>query len=318
MKSYSLLMKVSICCGFVLMHSPSYTQGRATTVTQGRVLSAVQLDAIVKTDIASCSTPSGQTLSGQTNPATIIPTRNARAIPKDRIAKTLNGIWRGRVIGDDGDVGVDYYWITDVKRDEALVIAQRSGKQTVAEPRQVATAPKLTFLMCAHEGYEPSKGTPQVHEFVKVSDNLRNAPRILQESTGLKLSKKRPTLSDLWRGLVAMRYFSDPRFADEHGNAYAGGFLKPFEIQPVASAIGPATVSLTWNGEYRGGGATSLKFTPGVPVYGVEHAQFVGTTTNSGDFLVSSPGNGKLWKVEAIRGAEYDLAFDKVTIGPLQ
>ncbi len=32
----------------------------------------------------------------------------------------------------DGDVGVDYSRITDVKRGEAQIIAQRSGKETVA------------------------------------------------------------------------------------------------------------------------------------------------------------------------------------------
>ena len=49
-----------------------------------------------------------------------------------RIAKTLHGVWRGRVLGDDGEVGVDYYGITDVKRGEAQIIAQRSGKETMA------------------------------------------------------------------------------------------------------------------------------------------------------------------------------------------
>jgi len=65
----------------------------------------------------------------------------------------------------------------------------------------------------------------------------------------------------------------------------------------------------------------------------------------AGDFLVSSPGNGKLWKVEAFSSAaaaaaptaakastalasaqaqavpietSYELAFDKVVLGPLQ
>ena len=35
-------------------------------------------------------------------------------------------------MGDDGDMGVDYYWITDVKCGEARIIAQCSGKETVA------------------------------------------------------------------------------------------------------------------------------------------------------------------------------------------
>jgi hypothetical protein len=322
MKKYSLLIKLVICCGIGLLVSPAYAQ---------RVLTAAQLDAIVRTDMDSCSPQKGPLKSGRTDPASIIPTSNAQEIPQERIARTLNGIWRGRVLGDDKDVGVDYYWITDSKRNEALVIAQRSGTETVSGPVQGATAPKFTFLMCAHEGYFPSKSTPQIHEFTKVSDNIDDAARIVQKSTGLKLHKAHPTLAELWKGLVAMGYFNDERYV-----AYAGGFFKSFQIQSVPSAIGPASIAINWNGEYRGGGSTSLKFTNGVPVYGVEHALFTGTritgggreavsvdgtvasTASSGDYLVSSPGNGQLWKVEAVVGAEYELAFDKVVLGPLQ
>jgi hypothetical protein len=79
----------------------------------------------------------------------------------------------------------------------------------------------------------------------------------------------------------------------------------------------------------------------GVPIVGVEHGEFVGTTTKSGDYLVASPGNGKLWRVEAdtkmeasskgkagskaytngkgdkIVASSYDMDFDDVVIGPL-
>jgi len=312
MKSYNLLIKVVVCCGFGLMHSPSYSQGRALT--------GPQLSAAVRADLDVCAPQNNQLRSGQTDPATIIPTRDARAIPKDRIARTLNGVWQGRVLGDDGHVGVDYFWINDMKRSEGLIIAQRSGKESVAgpQPAAAATAAKFSYVMCAHEGYIPSKDSPQVHEFIKVSNSIADAAQIVERATGVKNKKARPTLQDLWRGLVAARYFSDPRYADQHGNAYAGGFFKPMEIQPVANVIGPTSVSLRWDAEYRGGGATSMRFTPDVPVHGVEYAQFVGTTTGSGDFLVSSPGNGRLWKVEAISGGQYDLAFDKVVVGPLQ
>ncbi len=318
MKNHSLLVKLVVCralvvcCAFGLVHSPSYAQGRALTATQ--------LDAIVKTDLADCSTQSaqlstkgGQLQSGRLDPASIIPTSNAREFPKDRIAKTLHGMWRGRVLGDDKDVGVDYFWIMDTKRSEGLIIAQRTGKETMAGLKPIANAPKLTYLMCAHEGYVPSKETPQIHEFVKVSNSIEGATRILQESTGLKLQKAQPTLADLWQGLVAKGYFTSLPAV-----AYAGGFFKPLQIERVASAIGPAQVSMKWDAEYYGGGATSLKFTKAVPIKGVEYAQFVGTSTRSGDFLVSSPGNGKLWKVEALSGATYDLAFDSVVLGPLQ
>ncbi|HEX3681411.1 MAG TPA: hypothetical protein VHU83_02640 [Bryobacteraceae bacterium] len=323
MKNYSLLVTLVVCCAFGgLMQSPLYAQGRTLT--------APQLDAIVNTDLQNCSAQTTQLQSGRIDPASVIPTRNAREFPTDRIAKTLNGVWRGRVIGDDKDTRVDYFEIIDTKLNEALIIAQRTGKETLAKMRPVANAPKLTYLMCAHEGYMPSKDTPQIHEFTKVSDSIEDAPRIMQEATGLKLQKAQPSLSDLWQGLLAEGYFNTPR-----GTAYAGGFFKPVQIQPVANAVGPAGVSVKWDGEYRGGGSTSIKFTPDVPITGVEHAEFVGTSTNSGDFLVSSPGNGKLWKVEAtgpttrtantsaaspdiVEGDDYCLAFDKVVLGPLQ
>jgi hypothetical protein len=313
MKSYSLLVKLVVCCcGFGLMHSPSYGQGRTLTKTQ--------LDAVVKASLDDCSPPATTLKSGRTDPAAIIPTSNAKAFPKDRISKTLNGVWQGRVLGDDGHVGVDYFWIIDMKRSEGLIIAQRSGKETVPAPQPAvaANAPKFTYVMCAHEGYIPSKDSPQVHEFTKVSDDISNAARIVQEATGIATKKARATLADIWRALVNARYFTDPRYADRHGNAYAGGFFKPMDISPVASAIGPSQLSMRWDAEYRGGGATSMKFTPEVPVSGVEYAQFVGTSADSGDFLVASPGNGRLWKVEARTGGSYDLAFDRVILGPLQ
>lgn len=314
MKSYSLLTKLVVCLGFGLMHSASYAQGRSS-------LTALQLDSVVKTDIDACSLQTGGLKSGLINSAATIPTANKKLIPPDRITKTLNGVWRGRVLGDDGEVGVDYFWINDMKRGEGLIIAQRSNKVTLQASAAAATAPKFSYLMCAHPEYVPSKATPQVHEFVKISDNIDNAPEILQTATGLdlkaKIKKARPALSELWKGLVAEKYFSDPRFANERGVAYAGGLFKPMEIQRVENPIGPPFVALKWDAEYRGGGDTSLKFTSDVPVIGVEFAQFVGTSTPSGDFLVSSPGNGREWKVEARRGGTYDLAFDKVVLGPL-
>ena len=323
MKNYSLLIKLVVCCAIVicfgLMHSTAYAQGRS--------LSMAQLDAIVKTELSDCSTQttqftggegselkkSSQLKSGRIDPAGIIPSKNAKEFTRSRIAKTLHGMWRGRVLGDDGHVGVDYFWIMDTKRSEGLIIAQRTGKETMAGLQPIAKAPKLTYLMCAHEGYFPSKDSPQIHEFVKVSDDIKDAPKIVQEATGVKLRKPRPTLSDLWQELVATGYFRNLPHS-----AYAGGFFQPIQIEQVANAAGAAGVSVKWNGEYYGGGSTSIKFTPDVPIQGVEYAQFVGTTASAGDFLVSSPGNGNLWKVEAFSGAEYDLAFDSVVLGPLQ
>lgn len=357
MKTHTLVFKLVIgCASALIIQAPSYAQ---------RTLNAAQLDSLVRLDMNSCSNQSTQLASGKTDPAAIIPASNAQSVTAERITKTLHGIWRGRVLGDDKDIGVDYFWITDTKRNESLVIAQRSGTETVNGPVQGASPPKFSFLMCAHDGYTPSKATPQIHEFVKVSDNIDEAPRIVQRATGLKLRKANPTLSDLWQGLVAMGYFNDERYS-----AYAGGFFKSFSVKSVANPVGASGISMNWNGEYRGGGSTALKFINGVPVYGVEHAEFTGTRApgvtpvasvsskasvaaeaatvssgGAGDFLVSSPGNGKLWKVEAFSSAaaaaaptaakastalasaqaqavpietSYELAFDKVVLGPLQ
>ncbi len=330
MKNYSLLIKLVVSCALVvcctvgLMHSPLYAQGRSQgrSRTQGRSLTAQQLDAIVKPTLAQCSPPSGhlksgQLKSGRIDPASVIPTRNAREFPRARIARTLHGMWRGQVYGDYRDVRVDYFWIIDTQRNEGLIIAQRTGNESMAGLRPVANAPKITYLMCANEGYIPSsEGGSQIHEFVKVSNSIQDAPQILQKATGLKPSKvrrARPTLSDLWQEIVASGYFKSLPAV-----AFAGALFKPIQLELVPSAIGPAQVLLRWDGEYYGGGATLLKFAPGVPVKGVEYTQFVGTTAPSGDFLVASPGNGNLYKVEAISGADYDLAFDSVTFGPLQ
>jgi hypothetical protein len=245
----------------------------------------------------------------------------------------MNGVWEGRVIGDSSDLVVDYFMIVDTKNNEGLAIALRNGKQSVPNPRPSANAPKFTFLLCAHEGYVPSKESPMIHEFVKVADSVDDAPQILTKATGLKFKTAQPRLSDLWHEIVASGYFNGlPAIA------FAGGLFKPLQIGSVASAVGPPGVSMGWDAEYRGGGATAIKYMTGVPIAGVEHGEFVGTSTSSGDFLVASPGNGKLWRVEATGSimeptskgkagagssetsavSSYDMDFDKVTVGPLQ
>ena len=321
MKNYSLPLKLVVrgalvvCCTVGLMNIPSYGQGR--------VLTAQQLDAIVNPTLAQCAPPtgtlkSGQPRSGRIDPNFVIPTRNARAFPRARIAKTLQGMWRGEVIGDyNKDLRVDYFWIIDIQRNEGLIIAQRTGNQTLADLRPVAKAPKLTYLLCANEGYLPStEGGSQIHEFTKVSNTTVDATRVLLKAGVLKpnkVRKARPTISELWQEIVASGYFKSLPAV-----AFAGGLFRPMQLQLVASEIGPAQTLWRWDGEYYGGGATQLKFRPGVPVRGIEYTTFVGTTATSGDFLVASPGNGKLYKVEAMSGADYDLAFDAVTFGPLQ
>jgi len=234
-------------------------------------------------------------------------------------------MWRGQVFGDyNKDLKVDYFWIIDTQRNEGLIIAQRTGNESMAELQPVANAPKITYLMCAKEGYIPSsEGGSQIHEFVKVSNGIAGASQIVEKATGVKFSQSQLTLADMWQQVVASGYFrSLPAVA------FAGGLFKPMRIEQVPSAIGPSQVSMSWDSEYYGGGATQLKFTPGIPMRGVEYTTFVGTTATSGDYLVASPGNGTLAKVEADSEAAceeeacypeyYDLAFDAVTMGPLQ
>ncbi len=325
MKNYSLLIKrvvcgALVCCAFVLSQSPSYGQGRSLT--------KAEIDAIVKPTLAQCTTSPGiataygQTKNARLDPNSIIPTSNAREFPTARIARTLHGMWHGQIIGSPLDSkyekskegNVDYFWIIDSRRNEGLIIALRNGNNSTAGLEPVANAPKISYLICAHEGYIPTveKGS-EIHEFVKVSNSIADAPRVLAKATGLKFGTGRATLSDLWKVIVASGYFQSLPAV-----AFAGGLFKPMQISLVPSAIGPAQVSMSWNAEYYGGGTTWIKFTPGVPMRGVEYTQFVGTTATAGDYLVASPGNGKVAKVEAVSGGDYDLAFDSVTMGPLQ
>lgn len=326
MKHYSLLTKLVVysalvCCTFVLNQSPTYSQGRTLT--------RQQVDAIVKPTLAQCSASTagqvritGETKNARIDPNTIIPTRNAREFPVARIKRTMHGMWHGQVIGSPLDVkyektkeaNVDYFWIFDTQRGEALIIALRNGNNSTAGMGPVPNAPKLSYLICAHEGYIPTveKGS-EIHEFTKVSNSINDAPRVLAKATGLKFPAGRPNLSALWRVIVASGYFKSLPAV-----AFAGGFFKPIRVELVKSAVGPAQVSMSWDSEYYGGGTTWIQFTPGVPMKGVEYTTFVGTTATAGDYLVASPGNGKLAKVEAATGGDYDLAFDSVTFGPLQ
>jgi hypothetical protein len=231
-------------------------------------------------------------------------------------------MWRGQVIGSPLDAkyektkeaNVDYFWIFDMPRREAVIIALRNGNNSTAGLGPVPNAPKLSYLICAHEGYIPTveKGS-EIHEFTKVSNNTNNAVEVLQKATGLTFKTRRPILSELWREIVASGYFKTLPAV-----AFAGGLFKPVRVESVPSAIGPPQVSMSWDAEYYGGGTTWIKFTPGVPMKGVEYSTFVGTNATAGDFLVASPGNGKLAKVEAASGGDYDLAFDSVTMGPMQ
>src|SRR4051812_20643969 len=172
MKNYSLVIKLVVCalvvcCAFGLSQSPSYGQGRTLT--------AKQIDAIVTPSLAQCTAPTGQ---ARVDPYSIIPTANAKEFPTERVARTLHGMWRGRVIGSplDGkyeqpkEGNVDYFWIIDTKQNEGLIIAIRNGNISTAGLGPITNAPKLSYLVCPHEGYIPNEGGgAEIHEFVKVS-----------------------------------------------------------------------------------------------------------------------------------------------------
>ena len=325
MKNFSLPVKLVVCgalvcCTFVLSQSASYAQGRRLTKQQ--------VDNIVTPTLQQCNGPgiAGQTATGQVknarlDPNTIIPTANAVEPSVTKIAKTMHGMWRGQVIGSPLDSkyekskegNVDYFWIFDMPRSEALIIALRNGNNSTSGlSLGVTNPPKLSYLICAHEGYIPTieKGS-EIHQFTKVSHSIANAAQILSKATGINFRTTQPNLSDLWQEIVASGYFQSLPAV-----AFAGGFFRPIRLDLVASAIGPAQLQMSWDSEYYGGGTTWIKFTPGVPMRGVEYSTFVATTATAGDYLVASPGNGKLAKVEALVGGDYDLAFDSVTMGP--
>jgi hypothetical protein len=252
----------------------------------------------------------------------IIPTANTKELPVDKIAKTMHGMWRGQVIGSPLDSkyekskegNVDYFWIFDMGRKQALIIALRNGNNsTSGMSLGVAKPPKLSYLICAHEGYIPTveKGS-EIHEFTKVSHSIKQAAIVLQKATGIQFKTPQPTLADMWQEIVASGYFQSLPAV-----AFAGGFFNPIRIELVPSPVGASQISMSWDSEYYGGGTTWIKFTPGVPMRGTEYSTFVATTATAGDYLVSSPGNGKLAKVEAMAGGDYDLAFDSTTMGPM-
>ena len=328
MKNYTLVTKLFVycavvCCTFVLSQNPSYGQGRSLT--------REQIDNIVTPKLEKCEVPpsgdkviiEGQTKTARLDTNGIIPTRNQRQVPLASVKRTMQGMWHGKIIGSPLDskyekskeANVDYFWIFDMARNESLIVALRNGNNSLAGMEAVsANGPKISYLICAHEGYIPTveKGS-EIHEFTKVSNSIADAPKILAKATGVKFRTRQPILSELWKEIVASKYFQSLPAV-----AFAGGFFKPVRLELIPSPGGPAQLSMSWDSEYYGGGTTWIQFTPGVPMKGVEYTTFVGTTATKGDFLVASPGNGRLAKVEAASGGTYDLAFDSVSFGPLQ
>lgn len=285
------------------------------------VLTDAQLNSIVTHGKNSCDFAKQNESTSKTIVTTrldknsIISLAHAKEFPTDRIERTLNGVWRGDVQGDHGEVNVDYFWIMDIERSEGLVIGQRSGTQTLGGATPLKNAPKISYLMCGHAGYEPGVATPQIHTFTKVSNSIENAAKLLSKATGIKFSDK-STLEEMWNQLVQTDYFDT--LQNKGVVAFGGGLFKPLRIDMVPGRTGTPELSLDWDAQYRGGGNTLLEFTKSIPMVGTEQAQFIGTSTALGDYLVSSPGNGQMWKVEVVQGGEYNLAFDSVSIGPMQ
>jgi hypothetical protein len=269
-------------------------------------LSQAQMEALVKADLKTCD---------QRIP--VVPAASVRSVSSDRLARTLHGIWRGRVAGEypkellaqDGYLNVDYYWIIDAQRGEALILEQLSSTRSALEA-PAANAPVWSFMTCGKAGYVPQH-PPQVHEFQKISDSLEDARRMFEKSTGLQMEAGELSLSDAWHKLVETKYFDTKRYG-----AYAGGLFKPFEIMHTTNAAGTPMISLRYSAEYRGAGQTAAKFEEGVPIVGSESASFVGLTTPAGDYLVSSAGNGVEWEKMA-EAVAINMAIDKVVIGPL-
>lgn len=323
MKNYSVLVKLVVCCALVCGTFQIASYG------QGRKLNKQQIDAIVTPTLQQCNGPSttNQTVNGQVknarlDPNSIIPTANAIEPNLTKIAKTMHGMWRGQVIGSPLDkqyertkeANVDYFWVFDMRRNEALIIALRNGNTSTAGlSLGVQKPPQLTYLICAHEGYMPNvEKASEIHQFTKVSHSIANAAQIISKATGISFKTAQPSLSDLWQEIVAAGYFQTLPAV-----AFAGGFFSPIKLELVPSPIGPPQVAVSWSSEYYGGGATGIQFTPGVPMRGVEYTTFVATTATNGDYLVASPGNGKMAKVEALEGGDYDLAFDAATWGAM-
>ncbi len=256
----------------------------------------------------------------------VIPRERVKNFARGRIARTLHGVWMGRVRGEypaelnteEGMLNVDYYMIIDTDREEAMVLEQFTTERTVKLPLGAeGTAPAWSFLMCGKEQYVPEHPR-QVHEFFKVSDSLEDAAAIVAQSSGVKMSANQEfVVSDAWSKLTQAKYFDDQKYL-----AYAGALFKPFRVRSGRDADGTPVVDIQYTSEMRGSGATAAEFEPGEARRGDERGQFIGVTTERGDFLVASFGNGIEWFKESIEEigemAPIDVGFEHVVIGPIE
>ena len=323
---------------------PAAAQPRPQTARISPVAKATQLTATERASAldTTLATTCSQTATAAAAKAPRVLAHNPQVFSPDRIARTLTGVWIGRVVGEydpqlltrDGSLNVDYYMIVDTRRGEAFVYEEFGDKRSGANLKAKPNAQVWSYTWCARENYQ-SKAPRQVHTFTKVSDNVDDAREVLNNSLGLRLARNdRVVLSEVWKRLVEEKYFDDPK----KSLGYAGVLFKPLTIGNVATAAGGGVLAeLRMVGEYRGIGETAAKFIPGQPIHNVEEAHFVGltnsrakmpqgallsaTSAGSGDFLSAS-----FELQNAMVGPKSDadvavfstqMAFDKVVIGPL-
>jgi hypothetical protein len=315
---------------------PSSAQKVSTRSKQGPSVAtrASALDTSIATTCAQ---------TAPTTPPTI--GHDARVFTPDRVARTLHGVWIGKVSGEfdpqlvasDGYVNVDYYMVVDVTRGESFVYEEFTDRRSGTGFTVNSGAPKWSYVWCAREDYQ-TKSPRQVHEFTKVSNNVNDARRMLNISLGLQLADDQEVvLSDIWKRLVDTKFFDNPN----RSLAYAGVLFKPLTMGNVQSYSGGSLFELRLVGEYRGSGQTAAQFTPGSPIHNVEQGRFLGlsmssqevqqlgrqaprmaaTIDGSGDFLTAARelGNEMIGpKADAVASVfSTQMAFDKVVIGPL-
>lgn len=274
--------------------------------------SAIALDTSISTTCAETAPKAPRALG-----------HDAQVFSTDRMRSTLNGVWLGKVSGEydpqlfakDGFLNVDYYMVVDVNRGEMFVLQEFGPKRPGAAFKARPGAPKWTYVWCAKDNYK-SPSPRQIHEFVKVSDNVEDAREIISASTGLKMGgEDKVVLADVWRELVDLKFFDDP----SRSIAYAGALFKPLTMGNVSSAAG-SLFELMLVGEYRGTGQTAAKFAAGEPIHNTERGLFQGISMDGGDFLVASAGLANEMccpKDDYVLAKPTHMLFDKVVIGPL-
>ena len=323
-----------------LIGTPSMAQ-RRTQVARSTTLTATERVAALDTTLATTCSQTAMAMAAPAAPRVLA--HNPQVFTPNRVSRTLNGVWIGKVVGEydpqllakDGTLNVDYYMIVDTRRGEAFVYEFWGDKRSGADLRPKAGATVWSYTWCARENYQ-SKSPRQVHTFTKVSDNVEDAREMLNNSLGLRLGRNdRVVLSEIWAKLVKEKYFDDP---NRSRVGYAGALFKPVTMGNVSTAAGGGSLlELRMAGEYRGIGETAAKFIPGEPIHNVEMAHFVGVsngraktpqgallagaTAGTGDFLTSSQSLGNAMigpKPDAdVAVFSTQMAFDKVTIGPL-